>query len=263
MGNNELAGKINPIKKKSVPEEIISQIRRLIDTGAISAGSKLPSEREFARMLNVSRPSLREALRVLSLLGVLENRPGSGTYLTSAAHQGTIEPFSILLSLKKGTLMDILEARQGLEGTVARLAAERRTPGEIERMAGMIEKMRESIRLPEEYSRYELEFHKMIIDAARNNIIADLMVKIYRMLVDVRNFIRHYEDDPVSFLQKDLASHEKIFRFIRQGDGKEASRAMIDHHQIFMRSIEDDADSIVFNKSQKGGGRAALRSTER
>ncbi|MBW2139008.1 MAG: FadR family transcriptional regulator, partial [Deltaproteobacteria bacterium] len=72
---------VKKIRKKSVPEEIILELQNLIDAGHLKPGSRLPAEREFAKMLDVSRPSLREALRTLSLLGIIENRPGSGTYL--------------------------------------------------------------------------------------------------------------------------------------------------------------------------------------
>jgi DNA-binding transcriptional regulator YhcF (GntR family) len=105
---------VKPVRKKSVPEEIIHEIKSLIDAGYLLPGSKLPGERELAQRMNVSRPSLREALRVLSLLGVIENRPGSGTYLASSAERWPVEPFSILFHLKRSTLSKF-HARKILE----------------------------------------------------------------------------------------------------------------------------------------------------
>ena len=91
---------VKPIQRTSIPEAIIRELRSLIDSGYITQGSKLPPERELAKMLNVSRPSLRIAIRALSLLGIFENRQGDGTYLCHI-EQWPIEPLSIMLSIKK------------------------------------------------------------------------------------------------------------------------------------------------------------------
>jgi len=132
---------IKPIKKKSIPEEVISQIKFLIESGHFAPGDRLPGERELAHMMGINRHSLREGLRALSLIGIIENNPGRGTFLTSSPGQWHIEPFSILFSMRKGTLLEILEARKGLEGTVAALATERRDEKDLKAMEQMLKKM--------------------------------------------------------------------------------------------------------------------------
>jgi GntR family transcriptional repressor for pyruvate dehydrogenase complex len=209
---------IRPIRKKTVPEEIIHELKSLIDSGKITPGSKLPPERELARMLNVSRPSLREALRALSLLGIVENRHGSGTYLTSSPDRWPLEPFSILLSLNKGALLDIFEARKSLEGTVAALAARRRNVDDLKTMKEALGKMRVNVRNYGTYTKHELRFHKAIVEAAGNRVISDLM----------------------SYLDEDLRHHEEIFERIKSGDEQMAIRTMTDHLLLFEQRLKDE-----------------------
>ena len=96
--------KVRAVKKESLSEKIIAEIKSLIDSGQIKQGSKLPSERDFSRMLGVSRPSLREALKALSVLGIIENRHGEGNFLSEDHRSWPSEPLSIFFSIKKGAL---------------------------------------------------------------------------------------------------------------------------------------------------------------
>ena len=90
-----------PIRRKSIPEEVIQEFKSLIDGGYFTPGDKLPGERELAQMMSISRHSLREGLRALSLLGIIENLSGKGTYLTTSSDQWPLEPLSILFSIRK------------------------------------------------------------------------------------------------------------------------------------------------------------------
>jgi GntR family transcriptional repressor for pyruvate dehydrogenase complex len=231
---------IRPIRKKTVPEEIIHELKSLIDSGKITPGSKLPPERELARMLNVSRPSLREALRALSLLGIVDNRHGSGTYLASSPDRWPLEPFSILLSLNKGALLDIFEARKSLEGTVAALAARRRNDDDLKSMQEALGKMRVNVRNYGTYTKHELRFHKAIVEAAGNRVISDLMNKLYRLLIDTRKRVYRDASETPSYLDEDLRHHEEIFERIKSGDEQMAIRTMTDHLLLFEQRLKDE-----------------------
>ena len=119
-------------------------------------------------MLNVSQPSLREALRILSLLVILENRPGSGTYLAASSAKAPIEPFSIILSIKRGAILEILKAPESLEWTATEFVAQRRTNKDLCAMELALKEMNLCFNTPEKYSLYELEFHQAVIGAAKN-----------------------------------------------------------------------------------------------
>jgi GntR family transcriptional repressor for pyruvate dehydrogenase complex len=232
---------VKPIRKKSVPEAIIQELRSLIDAGHLFAGSRLPGERELAQMMNVSRPSLREAFGVLSLLGIIENRPGSGTFLTSSSEGWPTEPFSILFLLKKKTLFEIFEARKILEGGIAGLAAANRGEDDLAALGSALDNMRTNLHRPEKYSRHELEFHHAVIGAAGNTVIADLMQKLYKLFRETRARIyRKYSARIKTYREKDYENHRTIFQAIKAGNAQLASKAMIDHLLDFEKRLRED-----------------------
>jgi GntR family transcriptional repressor for pyruvate dehydrogenase complex len=237
---------VKPIRKKSVPEAIIQELKSLIDAGHLVPGSKLPGERELAQMMNVSRPSLREALKALSLLGVIENRPGSGTFLASSSDQWPIEPFSILFLLKKSTLFEIFDARKILEGGVAALAANHRTDEDLKAMEETLEKMRLHLGNPEKYTKYELEFHRAVIEAAGNRVIADLMEKLYKLLKETRARIyQKYSFKIRAYRDQDYKNHMTICNAIKAGDAQTAAQAMADHLLDFEKRLRDEHSKRV------------------
>jgi GntR family transcriptional regulator, transcriptional repressor for pyruvate dehydrogenase complex len=232
---------VKPVRKKSVPEAIIQELRSLIDAGHLVPGSKLPGERELAQMMNVSRPSLREALRVLNLLGIIENRPGSGTFLASSSDQWPIEPFSILFLLKKSTLFEIFDARKILEGGVAGLAANHRTDEDLKAMEETLGKMRLHLGNPEKYTKYEFDFHRTVIEAAGNLVIADLMEKLYRLLKETRARIyQKFSYKIRAYREQDYKNHETIYHAIKAGDAQMAAKAMADHLLDFEKRLRDE-----------------------
>jgi GntR family transcriptional repressor for pyruvate dehydrogenase complex len=217
---------VKPIQRRSIPEAIIHELKSLIDSGHIAQGSKLPGERELAKMLNVSRPSLREALRALILLGILDNRQGDGTYLTSS-NRWPIEPFSIMLSVKKGALLDIFEARESIENTSAGLAAFRRDEEDLKEMEKALESMRLNFDNPDEYIKYDLNFHKAIILATKNPVFEDLMEKIYHLIMNTSDNNRTYPSE--LYKEKNYRQHEIIYKYIKAADKQMATKAMADH----------------------------------
>ncbi len=223
---------VRPIQKQSVVEAIIEELRSLIDSGYVTQGSKLPPERELAKMLNVSRPSLRIAIRALSLLGIFENRQGDGTYLTRS-DQWPIEPLSILLSIKKGTLLDIFEARECIENTCAGYAAIRRDEGDLLEMQKSLDRMRANFNNPDKYIEHCLHFHKLVILAAKNPVLTDLTEKLYRLLEETPDSNRKYPTE--LYRETSFQQHVEIFESIKHGDVKRTTDTMAEH----MRHIKD------------------------
>lgn len=235
---------IKPVRKKSIPEEIIHQFKYLIDAGHIKPGDRLPGERELALMMKTSRPSLREALRVLTLFGIIENRPGSGTFLTTSSDQWPTEPFSILFFLKKSTLFQIFEARKILESGVAALAATHRNDEDLRAMEKALSKMHLNLEKPEKYIKHELEFHRAIIEATDNLVIADLMEKLYKLLKETRaRIMRKYSIPLHTYRYQDYKNHEKIYEAIKAGDATMAMQAMTDHLKDFEQRLKDETDN--------------------
>ena len=115
------------ISSKKVYEQVIEQIQESIFNGELKKGDKLPSERELSEQMRVSRTSIREALRVLETLGVVESKQGEGNFVCSNINKSLIEPLSLIFKLNNGTWMDVIELRQALELEAVRFASERIT----------------------------------------------------------------------------------------------------------------------------------------
>ena len=122
---------MEPIKKKRIYEYVIERVKVAIETGELKPGDKLPSEREMAKMLNVSRAAIREALSVMETAGMLEIKTGIGVFLIEDHLENLIDRINILLVSKGFQIVEVLELRQGIESQAAYLAAQRATEKEI------------------------------------------------------------------------------------------------------------------------------------
>jgi len=225
--------KVNPVRKENIPEKIIREIKLLIDSGQIVLGGRLPSERDLAGLLNVSRSSLREALKALSILGIIENRHGDGNFITASTTDWPMEPLSIFLSVKRGAMIDLIDARRGLEITAAELAARRRTDNDIDGMTRAIKAMYDAQNNPELFYKYDLKFHLRLVAAAKNPIIADLLGKIYSLGDATRMEIHHLDSHFYKYIVYDIGEHEKLLHSIKNKSPEDAITCM-SHH---MKSI--------------------------
>jgi len=223
MGRDTNQLKVKTVKRETLSEKIITEIKALIDSGQITPGSCLPSEREFSSMLGVSRPSLREALKALAVLGIIVNRHGEGNFLAEDHDDWPTEPLSIFFSLKKGALIDIYEARKGLEKQTVALAAERRTLEDLNVMKTALDNMKKSLGDFDRFYKYDLKFHLSIAAATRNPIIIDLMEKIHKISLTTRENLWKAAGSIEVDLKLDLKKHETLLNFIAAGHPEEAS----------------------------------------
>ncbi|MGD9343686.1 MAG: GntR family transcriptional regulator, partial [Desulfuromonadales bacterium] len=126
---------LEPIRPKKISEEIVSQIKQLISKGDLKPGDRIPSERELATMLGVSRPSVREAIMVLEAMGFVESRQGGGTYVKALTEASIMNPLAKLVEKRDPELLrSLAEVRMGLESWSAYLAAQRATDADIAEM---------------------------------------------------------------------------------------------------------------------------------
>lgn len=228
---------LKPIKKSSIAEKVIHQIRLLIESGQFPPGSRLPTERELAVKLNVSRPSVREALKALILLGVIENRPGSGNYLSKNTNKFSSEALDILFLISKSTILEIFEVRKGMEGWVVSLAAKRRTKDDLQLMSAALRSMKKSINNTEAYKKHENEFHMAVVDAAKNDVVSHLMEKLYSLLDETKSHFYHLEDD-LGVKQADYDRHRQIYHCIKEGDDQGATVSVLYDIMVFEKKLK-------------------------
>ncbi len=170
---------LHPIEQMTVTEAVAQRLISLLSKGAIKPGDKLPPERDLAAQLNVGRTTVREALKLLTLSGLLEAKRGDGTYVrqefTSFLSQQIDWP--VLLSATEIDL--ILEVRQPLEEQAARLAAERATPQEIENMTVYRELLEIQGRDIERETLIDLNFHQAVASASHNELLSRLICAVF------------------------------------------------------------------------------------
>ena len=202
--------------------------KRLLDlftSGDIPAGTRLPPERELASTLGIGRSAVREALAALEILGVVDVRPGSGTYLRGSASELLPETLSWGLMIGAPRTHELIAVRAGLEILAARLAAERVTDSDLNLLSGYLETMRNNLGTPTRFIEADLKFHLHIARMADNQVLADLLQSIRSLLrVWVERGLRRGDD-----AESALREHTLIYEALVTGDPGAVEIAMRDH----------------------------------
>ncbi len=220
---------LKPIRTKKIYMEIVEQIKELFASGNLRPGDKLLSERELAERLQVSRASVREALSALEAMGLLEIRPGEGTFIRLTSVDGIIEPLALLLLVEKDQVRELYEVRKIMEVETAGLAALRAQPEEIERLGSILIRMEWDLHRGDLGELADLDFHMTIAEMAGNSILLRLMNTISdsmrQLLITARTSL-YAEPANARIL---LTQHREIMKTIENQDHKGAKKAMLDH----------------------------------
>jgi GntR family transcriptional regulator, transcriptional repressor for pyruvate dehydrogenase complex len=221
-----------PIKTKRLYEEIVEQIKQLITGGKLKPGDKLLAERELADQFQVSRASVREAIRTLEMLGVIDIRPGEGTFVRSSGADDIIRPLAMFLAVERASLLDMYEMRRIFETATARLAAERASLEEIDQIGAAVEGMRERINVkdPEKGEEFDVAFHYAVAEATHNSLLTKLFKTVSEEFHKANSVARRqlYLHKPEN-AQKLIDQHSEIFEAIRSHSPKAAAKAMLEH----------------------------------
>lgn len=205
------------IQKKSLADMVAEQLRQQITEGVYTIGDKLPTEPELMKTFKVGRSSIREAVKLLVNMGVVQVRQGAGTFVAEAsdANGGSIN-----MSIADRTELD--EVRKILDIAIVEKAVARRTEKDIERMQSSLEARKANAKdgLLKECIEADLNFHIAIADAAHNQILADIYRSASRHLLS--EFNRIY--DGTDCFINSQSSHEKLLRYIIAGDLKNARK---------------------------------------
>ena len=215
-------GRRNP----SVTDEAIDKIQALIISGSWGPGDRLPKEKELAAQLGLSRNSLREAVRALSQLRVLEVRQGDGTYVTSLKPELLLESTSFVSHLLVGeSALELFEVRRLLDGSAAALAAARIDKAGKEELGARLQQMVAS-RTVEELVEADVDFHAVIARATGNTFLTSLLASLSSRTLRARMW-RAREVDNAFDITRD--EHRRIFESVIRGDPELARAAAMAH----------------------------------
>lgn len=217
---------LTPVRKTSVVDGVIDRLREQLRSG--DPGARLPGERELARRLGVSRPSVREALRTLERMGVLDTRHGSGSQFASTGEDVLKTPLAFLMALDKPSVRDLHETRQLIEVHLAACASERRTEEDLRAMAGPLEDLRTGMKARRGYIDPDFRFHKALAAAAHNPLLERIMTCLSENVVELMDSVKPDVHD----WHSSYVVHERIFKAIRRRDVRLARRHMTAHHEM-------------------------------
>lgn len=221
----EIADALGALPSGSAVSVVATRLLDLFTSGSIAPGTRLPPERQLAARLGVGRSAVREALAALEILGIVDVRPGSGTYLRGTVSELLPQSLSWGVLIGERSTAELLELRSGLEIYVARLAADRLTDEQLASLARHLERMRTSVDDLKKFVKADLAFHHELASSADNSVLLDL-------LQIVRSLLRIWVDRAVqdeANARIALDEHEAVFRALSAHDGDAAASAMATH----------------------------------
>jgi len=222
---NALA-QLQPIDgRTSASERVAERLMSLIASGNLAAGDKLPSENELTRALGVSRPVIREALRGMAMMGLVESRQGGGCYVTDLTPDRLMAPISYALSLKDYSLESLFRARDVIDAGVAADAARYAKDDEIAKLREMVEAGNKLTDDPIGFRVMDSAFHELIGVASRNDFLGVVSRSLYSLAIEQR---RKASLQP-GVLVRSAADHEAIAEAIARHDPEAAASAMACH----------------------------------
>jgi GntR family transcriptional regulator, transcriptional repressor for pyruvate dehydrogenase complex len=224
------------IAKESLPEKIANHLLDLIREKRLKPGDKLPPERELAVEMQISRPVLREALRALAHMNVLEIHQGDGIYIASLEPELLVEHLDFVFSLSGAGLLTLFEARRVLETGIIEIATSKITDEQLARIEEIVQQSLLHSDNPEQFSIYDLELHRLITEAASNPIFTQIMEALITLGKESRNHTVRLK----GVIKQAVLDHQKIFKALQNRDPVAARLAMLDHlNNVECRLRED------------------------
>lgn len=234
MPNNDYSD----ISSGKLYEQIVQQIELRILNKELKAGDKLPSERELGKQFGVSRVSVREAIRVLTLKGLVEVVHGRGTFVTDQTSEALRHSLNLMVKVgKQESFNNLIEIREFLEPEIASFAASRAKEENISAMREAISRMDETMDDPREYIEADLDFHLALAEATQNPLILILIDILIVQLREQRFWASTIEDS----IAKSQVYHKQVFAAVEEKNPEAARKSM----QAHMKQIREDIQTAL------------------
>jgi DNA-binding FadR family transcriptional regulator len=236
------------VERRKVTTQAIDQIRRLITSHTFAPGQKLPSERDLAEMLGVSRPSLREVILALSALGVLESQHGRGTFVSSLSADVLALPLALILEVNQDALRNLFEVRLMLEVGAAESAARQISDAALDGLVEMRADAKRALDDVETFIDCDIAFHRAIHEASGNRLLLALMDSLTALGRQSRLITARSRGVRESAIKE----HQGIIVALRRRDAAAAGAAMRQHLAHVARVLEDGGSALEAIASEAG-----------
>lgn len=217
--------RIIPIKKTRIAEEVADRVRILMLDGTFAPGEALPSERHLAERFGVSRGSIRDALRTLETIGLVETRHGQGTFPLELSVDRLVAPLASVMSYRADLQEELLDVRRMFEPAVARAAATRAREEDLADLQRILEAQRQKLKAGQSAISEDTAFHAILARATRNRVVISIMATLNDLLVESRTNSLLQKGRPA----RSIDGHEAVVAALRKHDADGASQAMRNH----------------------------------
>ncbi len=221
-----------PIIRESVAEMVVRRILDMIKAGVLKAGDALPPERDLAVSLNVSRPSVREAMRGLAVLGVVRTRQGGGAYISDLGPDSLLGPLQFYLSLERMNIRELYDARSLIESDVARRAAVNIPDADLARLEKMLTEQGQTIGDPIAFRQSDFDFHEVIWIGSGNAFLKRIGESLNVLGLEFRK----RASETAGVLERSLEDHRRLLDALTSRDPEAAARAAEAHMQNVYQS---------------------------
>lgn len=236
--NPELANQLRgTVHREAVASQITERILSLIREQQLKPGDRLPGERDLSAMMGVSRPTVREALRSLATMNIIELRHGAGTFVTSLEPKLLVERFDLVFSLNDNSFLDLVEARKVIEPGAAALAAKRATADDIAQLDDIMVRSWACLTGNlEDFPRLDIEFHVRVAIISGNALLSRIMQAVAQLsIASSQRTAGTTGGYSARRIERAIHKHTKIFDAIKAGDATSADHHMAEH----LSQVED------------------------
>ena len=216
---------LEAVRKERRYEQVAEQIQKLIAQGTLKPGDRLPPERELATRFGVARSSIRDAVRTLEVMGILEPRQGAGTVVRDLSADSLVVPLATVLVRKRELVSELLDVRRMLEPGLAARAAKNATVEEVLELEDILRRQAVKLRRGEPSIEEDSEFHYVIGKAARNSVV----LKVLDVLMDLLRESRARSLQAPGRPERSYAGHMRVLRAIKRRDPEAAEKAVRKH----------------------------------
>lgn len=218
---------------------VVVQFQQLIREGVLGTGDKLPAERDLAEQFRVSRNSVREALRELDLLGLVESRHGEGTFVRQPGPAELMAPFRTVIELSMPAADSIMEFRLAFEPGVAALAASNLTPEREQDLVAALERFEQAVHGEGVVETSDADFHLAVAQATGNPTVIAVHAAVYELLRDMRKKLSASTYHPHD---RSVAGHRDLLEAICARDPDRAGRVMSEHLAYVAGGLRDEKE---------------------
>jgi GntR family transcriptional regulator, transcriptional repressor for pyruvate dehydrogenase complex len=216
-----------PLDRASVAHHVMAEIQAAMQRGELRRGDRLPTEMDLADQFQVSRTSIREALKVLEVMGLLDVRRGSGTFIATTPRMPTVDPLLFLLLLEDGTRADLVDLRFIVEVGFTQLAHRRMEPATLDLLEQNVSELEAAVAAGAVTADHDLSFHRIILEATKNPFV----IQIGRTVLEL--FRESIGRGVQAFPQRAIDHHKAIVATLRDGTIRDVEAAIRDSYELW------------------------------